>query len=161
MADMSSAESDGSLQAGFYANDVGSLDTARAVTRLVQGGEVDFAMVVGDLSYSTGFLSRWDAWMEMMQPIAARVPLMVLSSLHRFFCIQTKRDSTYHIPTKHTDDAREPRAGRRQDFPLLRGRHHFPLGQERGRRGVRSALRCTCPTHARVHIYIMTAFSHL
>lgn len=31
----------------------------------------------GDLSYASGFLSRWDSWMEMMQPIAARVPLMV------------------------------------------------------------------------------------
>lgn len=48
MADMSSAESDGSLQAGFFANDMGSLDTVRAVTQLVAAGEVDVALCIGE-----------------------------------------------------------------------------------------------------------------
>lgn len=47
LADMSSAEGDGSLQAGYFANDAGSLDTARALGQLVEAGEVDFALCIG------------------------------------------------------------------------------------------------------------------
>lgn len=50
MADMSSAEGDGSLQAGFYANDAGCLDTAREVARLVEAKEVDLALCIGACS---------------------------------------------------------------------------------------------------------------
>lgn len=47
--------------------------------------------MTGDLSYSTGFLSRWDSWLDMMQPIAARVPFMV-TSMHSCLC---------HLETMH------------------------------------------------------------
>lgn len=38
--------------------------------------------IPGDLSYSTGFLSRWDSWLNMMEPVTARVPLMTTPGNH-------------------------------------------------------------------------------
>lgn len=34
-------------------------------------------VLAGDLSYATGYLSHWDSWMEMVEPMSRRVPLMV------------------------------------------------------------------------------------
>ena len=81
-ADMSSAEEDGSLQAGWFANDWKAIDTIQALTRQVLAEEIDVAMCIGDLSYASGYLSRWDSWLDQMEPVAARVPLMTTPGNH-------------------------------------------------------------------------------
>jgi hypothetical protein len=81
-ADMSSAEEDGSLQAGWFANDFSAIDTTSVLLRQVTAGEIDLAMCIGDLSYSSGYLSRWDAWLDQMEPVAARVPFMTTPGNH-------------------------------------------------------------------------------
>jgi len=81
-ADMSSAEEDGSLQAGWFANDFSAIDTTSVLLQQVTAGEIDVAVCIGDLSYSSGFLSRWDAWLDQVELVAARVPFMTTPGNH-------------------------------------------------------------------------------
>lgn len=39
---------------------------------------------VGDLSYAQGAAHQWDAWLDMMQPVAAQVPLMIAVGNHEY-----------------------------------------------------------------------------
>lgn len=39
-------------------------------------------LLAGDLSYADGFYSRWDAYGRMMEPLAARVPVMTTGGNH-------------------------------------------------------------------------------
>lgn len=74
---MSAAEIDGSLQSGYYSNDFGSLNTSRSLIRQVRAGDVDFALCIGDLSYASGYIGRWDAWMDQIEPVSRSIPFMV------------------------------------------------------------------------------------
>ena len=77
LADMSSAEIDGSLQPGYFSNDFASLNTSRSLIRQVRAGEVDFALCVGDLSYASGYVGRWDTWMDQIEPVSRNLAFMV------------------------------------------------------------------------------------
>jgi Purple acid Phosphatase, N-terminal domain/Calcineurin-like phosphoesterase len=39
---------------------------------------------VGDLSYALGAAHQWDAWFDMIQPVAAHVPLMIAVGNHEY-----------------------------------------------------------------------------
>ncbi|BBN00519.1 acid phosphatase type 7 [Marchantia polymorpha subsp. ruderalis] len=76
--DMGKAERDGSNE---YANyQPGCLNTT---DRLIEDLEnFDLVFLIGDLSYSNGYLSQWDQFIEQVEPLSARVPLMSASGNH-------------------------------------------------------------------------------
>ena len=44
--------------------------------------DADLALMVGDLSYATGYAGLWDNWMNMIEPLASRVPYMTAQGNH-------------------------------------------------------------------------------
>ena len=46
------------------------------------GKAVDLAFCVGDLSYATGFLGKWETFMNAIGPVSSRVPYMVGQGNH-------------------------------------------------------------------------------
>lgn len=53
-----------------------------AITEKVLTGEVDSVFHIGDLSYATGFLVEWDYFLQMINPVASRVPYMTAIGNH-------------------------------------------------------------------------------
>lgn len=67
------AERDGSNEYQNY--QPGALITT---DQLVQDlDNYDIVFHIGDMPYANGFLSQWDQFTEMVEPIASRVPYMV------------------------------------------------------------------------------------
>jgi hypothetical protein len=60
----------------------GALDVIDAVSKEVDAGGVAAIFHTGDISYATGFLVEWNAFMEMINPAASRVPYMTASGNH-------------------------------------------------------------------------------
>ena len=52
------------------------------------------AMIVGDMSYADGGAQRWDSWGRMMEPLAAKMPVMVLVGNHEIE-IDNKTHATF------------------------------------------------------------------
>ncbi|KAI3850266.1 hypothetical protein MKX03_002824, partial [Papaver bracteatum] len=71
--DTGKAERDGSNEYQNY--QPGSLNTTDTLTRDL--GNYDIVFHIGDLPYANGFLSQWDQFTEMIEPIASAVPYMV------------------------------------------------------------------------------------
>eukprot|EP01052_Picozoa_sp_SAG31_P022732 SAG31_NODE_1823_length_7191_cov_9.623519_6_plen_214_part_00 len=46
------------------------------------GTAVDLAFNVGDLSYATGYLAKWETFMNAVSPVTSRVPYMVTQGNH-------------------------------------------------------------------------------
>ena len=44
----------------------------------------DFHVLLGDVSYANGFQPIWDAWFDMMEPFAARIPVMPAIGNHEY-----------------------------------------------------------------------------
>lgn len=57
-------------------------DASRAVVARVQQRAPDFTIIAGDLSYANGEQPVWDQYFDMLEPLAARVPLMTCSGNH-------------------------------------------------------------------------------
>ena len=64
------------------------MNPAQQVTDLIASmidnqtiGSIHF---IGDLSYADGAAHVWDVWMDMIQPIASRVPVMVGVGNHEY-----------------------------------------------------------------------------
>ncbi|XP_026397922.1 probable inactive purple acid phosphatase 27 isoform X1 [Papaver somniferum] len=76
--DTGKAERDGSNEYQNY--QPGSLNTTDTLTKDL--GNYDIVFHIGDLPYSNGFLSQWDQFTEMIEPIASAVPYMVASGNH-------------------------------------------------------------------------------
>ncbi|RZC71835.1 hypothetical protein C5167_034998 [Papaver somniferum] len=76
--DTGKAERDGSNDYQNY--QPGSLNTTDTLTKDL--GNYDIVFHIGDLSYANGFLSQWDQFTEMIEPIASAVPYMVASGNH-------------------------------------------------------------------------------
>ncbi|BBM98080.1 acid phosphatase type 7 [Marchantia polymorpha subsp. ruderalis] len=77
--DMGKAERDGS---SIHYIQPGSISVIDAITTAVSGANVDFVFHIGDISYATGFLVEWDNFLELIQPIASRVPYMTAIGNH-------------------------------------------------------------------------------
>lgn len=50
---------------------------AQNVRRVLASEKPAFHLIMGDLSYANGNQSIWDQWFELIEPLAAQVPLMV------------------------------------------------------------------------------------
>lgn len=67
----------------------------------------NLALHIGDIAYGTGYLAKWDRFMEQMEPLAKRVPYMVrfgsgkcaLSSATCYSCLPLR--PSRHIPDQH------------------------------------------------------------
>lgn len=77
--DMGKAERDGF---GEHYIQPGALQVIDAVEREVRVGNIDMILHIGDISYATGFLAEWDFFLEMIGPVASRVPYMTAIGNH-------------------------------------------------------------------------------
>ncbi|KAI3882152.1 hypothetical protein MKX03_024395 [Papaver bracteatum] len=76
--DTGKAERDGSNEYQNY--QPGSLNTTDTLIKDL--GNYDIVFHIGDMPYANGFLSQWDQFTEMIEPIASAVPYMVASGNH-------------------------------------------------------------------------------
>lgn len=53
-------------------------------------------LIVGDMSYADGGAERWDSWGRMMEPLASRLPIMVLPGNH-----EIEMDNISHVVFEH------------------------------------------------------------
>ncbi|EES01609.1 probable inactive purple acid phosphatase 27 [Sorghum bicolor] len=60
----------------------GSISLAKAVAKEIQTGKVDSVFHIGDISYATGFLVEWDFFLNLIAPVASRVPYMTAIGNH-------------------------------------------------------------------------------
>lgn len=60
----------------------GSLGVIEAIKEKMLAGEVDSVFHIGDISYATGFLVEWDYFLQLINPIASRVPYMTAIGNH-------------------------------------------------------------------------------
>ncbi|XP_077227124.1 nucleotide pyrophosphatase/phosphodiesterase-like isoform X2 [Tasmannia lanceolata] len=76
--DTGKAERDGSNEYQNY--QPGSLNTTDQLIKDLENYDIVFH--IGDMPYANGFLSQWDQFTEMVEPIASKVPYMVASGNH-------------------------------------------------------------------------------
>ncbi|NGY06422.1 metallophosphoesterase family protein [Solimonas terrae] len=57
-------------------------DASRAVRDGVISRAPDFTIIAGDLAYANGEQSLWDSYFDMLQPLAARIPIMTAPGNH-------------------------------------------------------------------------------
>ena len=65
--------------------DIGQTEVTRVNVRLLRAaleGRGGAVLLAGDLSYADGYFSRWDSYGRMMEPLAARVPIMTTGGNH-------------------------------------------------------------------------------
>ncbi|KAB1227529.1 putative inactive purple acid phosphatase 27 [Morella rubra] len=60
----------------------GSISVIEALTDEVNSGKVDSIFHIGDLSYATGFLVEWDFFLQLISPVASKVPYMTAIGNH-------------------------------------------------------------------------------
>ncbi|KAI7985101.1 putative inactive purple acid phosphatase 27 [Camellia lanceoleosa] len=76
--DMGKAERDGSNEYSNY--QPGSLNTTDQLIKDLDN--IDIVFHIGDLSYANGYISQWDQFTSMVEPIASTVPYMIASGNH-------------------------------------------------------------------------------
>lgn len=57
-------------------------EASRAVCAGVIARAPDFAIIAGDLAYANGEQSLWDSYFDMLEPLAARIPIMTAPGNH-------------------------------------------------------------------------------
>ena len=62
----------------------GAAGTAARVAARTSAAPFDFALHVGDLSYGEGNVGIWDAWLDLIEPYASRLPYLVSPGNHEF-----------------------------------------------------------------------------
>ncbi|KAH7415902.1 hypothetical protein KP509_14G065200 [Ceratopteris richardii] len=77
--DMGKASLDHSIQ---HYIQPGSLSVIKAVSTEVSRADIDLVLHVGDISYATGFMVEWDNFMDLITPIASKVPYMTAIGNH-------------------------------------------------------------------------------
>ncbi|PSS07671.1 Inactive purple acid phosphatase [Actinidia chinensis var. chinensis] len=76
--DMGKAERDGSNEYNNY--QPGSLNTTDQLIKDLDN--IDMVFHIGDISYANGYISQWDQFTSMVEPIASTVPYMIASGNH-------------------------------------------------------------------------------
>ncbi|GFZ03788.1 purple acid phosphatase 27 [Actinidia rufa] len=76
--DMGKAERDGSNEYNNY--QPGSLNTTDQLIKDLDN--IDIVFHIGDISYANGYISQWDQFTSMVEPIASTVPYMIASGNH-------------------------------------------------------------------------------
>ncbi|KAJ3675211.1 hypothetical protein LUZ60_004253 [Juncus effusus] len=74
----------------------GSVSVAKAIERELENRKVDSIFHIGDISYATGFLVEWEYFLQLVQPIASRIPYMTAIGNHErdYFCSGSFYSST-------------------------------------------------------------------
>ncbi|KAI7985100.1 putative inactive purple acid phosphatase 27 [Camellia lanceoleosa] len=76
--DLGKAERDGSNEYNNY--QPGSLNTTDQLIKDLDN--IDIVFHIGDLSYANGYISQWDQFTSMVEPIASTMPYMIASGNH-------------------------------------------------------------------------------
>ncbi|XP_030542263.1 probable inactive purple acid phosphatase 27 [Rhodamnia argentea] len=76
--DMGKAERDGSNEYNSY--QPGSLNTTDQLIKDL--ANIDIVFHIGDITYANGYISQWDQFTSMIEPIASTVPYMIASGNH-------------------------------------------------------------------------------
>ncbi|XP_059443952.1 probable inactive purple acid phosphatase 27 [Corylus avellana] len=76
--DMGKAERDGSYEYSDY--QPGALNTTDQLIKDLDNYDIVFN--IGDMTYSNGYVSQWDQFTALVEPIASTVPYMVASGNH-------------------------------------------------------------------------------
>ncbi|XP_030477321.2 probable inactive purple acid phosphatase 27 [Syzygium oleosum] len=76
--DMGKAERDGSNEYNNY--QPGSLNTTDQLIKDLDN--IDIVFHIGDITYANGYISQWDQFTSMIEPIASTVPYMIASGNH-------------------------------------------------------------------------------
>lgn len=79
---------DATTRIAFLA-DVGLTNNSTRVLAAVEAAKPDLVLLGGDLSYANGHRDRWDAWLEALEPLAARIPVLVAMGNHEALCVIT------------------------------------------------------------------------
>jgi hypothetical protein len=95
-----------------------TISSQAAMAALVEGGfqgnPVDLAFCVGDLSYATGYLGKWETFMNAIGPVSSKVPYMVRSHV-----AIAKRRSGLDLCGLHTSNLANPLAVASRHTSLL------------------------------------------
>lgn len=75
--------------------DHGTTPQSAATIDAVRALDPDFVLIAGDMSYANSRLERWDAWAELIEPLAAEVPLMVAPGNHETDPSQTPTPAAF------------------------------------------------------------------
>ncbi|KAA8542121.1 hypothetical protein F0562_023273 [Nyssa sinensis] len=76
--DMGKAERDGSNEYSNY--QPGSLNTTDQLIKDLDN--IDIVFHIGDITYANGYISQWDQFTSLVEPIASTVPYMIASGNH-------------------------------------------------------------------------------
>lgn len=78
-------------------------DTIRRVESDVLSGKVDLVVHNGDISYSDGDESHWDAFMRKIECVASRVPYMTVPGNHEFLFNFTAYKKRFRMPSENEE----------------------------------------------------------
>lgn len=69
-----------------YVADMGTDANASAILAAMVRAKPDLVVIGGDLSYANGKPAIWNEWFDLMQPLAANVPMMPAYGNHEDYC---------------------------------------------------------------------------
>jgi hypothetical protein len=75
--DMGNTEQDGSYHHSWDFGDKGEIPSQNTTNRIADDKDAEFVLHIGDISYACGFLSEWDNFFAMVEPVATSKPWMV------------------------------------------------------------------------------------
>lgn len=75
--------------------DHGTSPAAAATVEVVRSLDPDFVLIAGDVSYANSRLERWDTWAELVEPLAAEVPIMAAPGNHETDTSQTPTPAAF------------------------------------------------------------------
>lgn len=75
--DMGNTEQDGSYHHSWDFGDKGEIPSQNTTNRVGDDKDAEFVLHIGDISYACGFLSEWDNFFAMVEPVATSKPWMV------------------------------------------------------------------------------------
>ena len=80
--DMGNVEIDGSYHHSWDFGDRGEIPSSNTTQRIAQEKDIDMVLHIGDISYACGFLSEWDNFFNMIEPVATTIPWMTAIGNH-------------------------------------------------------------------------------
>ena len=80
--DMGNVETDGSYHHSWDFGDRGEIPSSNTTLRIQEDKDIDMVLHIGDISYACGFLSEWDNFFGMIEPVASSMPWMTAIGNH-------------------------------------------------------------------------------
>merc|ERR1712166_1508383 len=75
-------ESDGSYHHSWDFHDRGEIPSSNTTKLIGADKDIDMVLHIGDISYACGFLSEWDNFFTMIEPVSTKVPWMTAIGNH-------------------------------------------------------------------------------